>query len=736
MRRMPLANGATIAGFTIVRLLGSGGTGEVYLAEHPRLPQRVALKILRADVSADLDFQHRFERDVDLAATLEHPCLARVLDRGVFDGRLWLATEYINGLDTGRSLRERYPSGMTPRAVLIVVNRIADALDFAHQRELLHRHVKPGNILLDTPDSDAYRILLTDFGTARRLDTLRELSTATGPDDLLAYAAPEELTGNDVDGRADQYGLAATAFHLLTGNQPGRARQNPPSRLVDTRSDLADLDPVIARALAVDPTARFASSAEFATALARAGERIPAGSGPPPAPPGPASRPLAPAGPPSTGSASSPVMETPAAPDTSSPTHVPPEPVASVTAKKPGARRSVVVPTVLALVAAAVLVVAGVLLSKPRPPPSQSAPASQPAAAPTPTASAPLVPPAVLACGDPRVAAAALLPRDKLAQLLMVGVTGADDARAVVMNEHVGGIFIGSWTDLTMLKDGSLHALAAATGPLPLAVSVDEEGGRVERLSSIIGEQPAPRVLAKTQTVQQVHDIALQRGRAMKDLGITVDFAPVVDVTDAQDDTVIGDRSFSANPETVVEYAGAYAQGLREAGLLPVLKHFPGHGHASGDSHKGGVTTPPLDDLKDDDLIPYRTLTTVNPIAVMVGHLQVPGLTGTEPASLSKAAYDLLRSGQYGGAPFPGLVFTDDLSSMGAINQRYSVPDAVLRALQAGADTALWITTDQVPAVLDRLVEAVNTNELSMDRVNEALNRVALGKGPHPNCGR
>jgi beta-N-acetylhexosaminidase len=287
-----------------------------------------------------------------------------------------------------------------------------------------------------------------------------------------------------------------------------------------------------------------------------------------------------------------------------------------------------------------------------------------------------------------------------------------------------------------MLKDGSLRELETATGPLPLAVSVDEEGGRVERLSSIIGDQPAPRVLAKTQTAQQVHDIALKRGRAMKDRGITVDFAPVVDVTDAPDDTVIGDRSFGDNPETVIEFAGAYAQGLREAGLLPVLKHFPGHGHGSGDSHKGGVTTPPLDDLKGVDLIPYATLTTVNPVAVMVGHLQVPDLTGTEPASLSQAAYDLLRSGQYGGPPFRGLVYTDDLSSMGAISQRYSVPDAVLRALKAGADTALWITTDQVPAVLDRLVEAVNTKKLSMDRVNEAVSRVALGKGPHPNCGR
>src|SRR6185312_3808733 len=110
---------------------------------------------------------------------------------------------------------------------------------------------------------------------------------------------------------------------------------------------------------------------------------------------------------------------------------------------------------------------------------------------------------------------------------------------------------------------------------------------------------PSPRVLAQTRTPQEVHDIALQRGAAMRNLGINVDFAPVVDVTSESDDDVIGDRSFGSDPGKVIEYAGAYAQGLRDAGLLPVLKHFPGHGHASGDSHKGGVTTPPLDDLRN-----------------------------------------------------------------------------------------------------------------------------------------
>jgi beta-N-acetylhexosaminidase len=328
----------------------------------------------------------------------------------------------------------------------------------------------------------------------------------------------------------------------------------------------------------------------------------------------------------------------------------------------------------------------------------------------------------------------ALPTRDKLAQLLTVGVTDGDDAGKVVTEQHVGGIMIGSWTDLSMLSDGSLKDIAAAAGPLPLAVSVDEEGGRVSRLSSVIGKQPSARVLAQTHTADEVYGIALERGKKMHDLGITVDFAPVVDVTDAPDDTVIGDRSFSNDPAVVTEYAGAYARGLRDAGVLPVLKHFPGHGHGSGDSHTNSVTTPPLADLQNNDLVPYRTLTAAAPVAVMVGHLEVPGLTGTDPASLSAPAYELLRSGNYGGPPFNGLVYTDDLSSMAAINERYGVSTAVLKALQAGADNALWITTKEVPAVLDGLEKAVAAGELSMDSVNAALQRNSVVKGP-VRCG-
>ncbi len=330
---------------------------------------------------------------------------------------------------------------------------------------------------------------------------------------------------------------------------------------------------------------------------------------------------------------------------------------------------------------------------------------------------------------------AAMSTRDKLAQLLMVGVRNGDDATAVVADHHVGGIFIGSWTDLSMLTNGSVKNLAASTA-LPVAISVDEEGGRVARLSSLIGPAPSARVLAETHTADEVYGIALDRGHRLRGLGITVDFAPVVDVTDAPGDSVIGDRSFSSNPAVVTAYAGAYARGLRDAGLLPVLKHFPGHGHGSGDSHTGGVTTPPLAQLQNDDLVPYRTLVSAAPVGVMIGHLEVPGLTGDQPASLSRAAVQLLRIGTgYGGPAFDGPVFSDDLSSMAAINERYSVADAVLRTLQAGTDVALWVTTGEVPAVLDRLEKALAAGELTMPAVDASVLRVAKVKGPKPDCG-
>jgi beta-N-acetylhexosaminidase len=319
----------------------------------------------------------------------------------------------------------------------------------------------------------------------------------------------------------------------------------------------------------------------------------------------------------------------------------------------------------------------------------------------------------------------------------MVGVRDSDDAKAVVTNFHVGGIFIGSWTDMKMLGPNLVKELSTSTA-LPVAVSVDEEGGRVARLSKLIGPSPSARELAAKYTPEQVYGMALDRGHKMLGLGITVDFAPDVDVTNAPDDTVIGDRSFSSDPQKVVEFAGAYARGLHDAGLLPVLKHFPGHGHGSGDSHTGSViVTPPLADLQNDDLVPYRALlNAVTPQGAMVGHLRVPGLTGDEPASVNRAAVQLLRTGVGYNAPaFDGPVFSDDLSSMAAIKDHYTVPEAVLHTLQAGTDVALWVTTDEVPAVLNRLEKALAAGELKMPDVDASVLRVAKFKGHKPDCG-
>lgn len=321
--------------------------------------------------------------------------------------------------------------------------------------------------------------------------------------------------------------------------------------------------------------------------------------------------------------------------------------------------------------------------------------------------------------------------RQKLAQMLVVGVTGAADAESIVAREQIGGIFVGSWTDKSILTSGAAKRISA-DGPVPLMVTVDQEGGRVSRLSSLGIDSPSARQLAQTRTPAQVRQLAAAMGRQLRSLGVTVDFAPDVDVSNEADDEVIGDRSFSNDPNVVAEYGAAFAAGLESAGVTPVFKHFPGHGHGSGDSHLGVVVTPPLASLQQSDLVPYRTLLK-NPgnAAVMVGHLIVPGLTGPEtPASISPRAYGMLRTGRgYGGPPFNGVVFTDDLSGMAAISERYPIDQAVPMAIEGGADIALWLATDQVPSVLDALQRQVATGRLSVDRVNRSVVRILRSKG-------
>jgi serine/threonine protein kinase len=276
---MPLNNGEVFAGYVIQRLLGTGGMGEVYLAQHPRLPRQDALKILSSASAADDEFRARFNREAELAATLWHPHIVRVLDRGEFNGRLWISMDYVDGTDAGRLIRERYSGGMPEQDVVEIVTAMADALDFGHEHRLLHRDVKPENILVTASDSQRRRVLLTDFGIARRIDDVSNLTKADVAVGTINYVAPEQLVGKPLDGPADQYALAATTFHLLTGAPPfqdsnpavviSNHLSTPPPRLSERRPDLAHLDAVLARALAKDPDARYPNCLDFSRALAQ-----------------------------------------------------------------------------------------------------------------------------------------------------------------------------------------------------------------------------------------------------------------------------------------------------------------------------------------------------------------------------------------------------------------------------------------------------------------------------------
>lgn len=313
--------------------------------------------------------------------------------------------------------------------------------------------------------------------------------------------------------------------------------------------------------------------------------------------------------------------------------------------------------------------------------------------------------------------------RQRLGQLVMVHVAGAplDQVASLLGRPDAPGGVLLAGTQQEGFADGRIASLVAGR---PTLVAIDDEGGRVTALA-----EPAPsaREQARSLTPTQIRELARSRGEAMRAIGVNLDFAPVVDLT-AADGGAIGDRSYGDDADQVVRDAGAFAAGLRDAGVLPTLKHFPGHGKASGDSHETTVSTPPLQRLQRADLVPYQPLAEEGEVAVMVGHLDVPGLTEVgRPASLSPATYRYLRS-RIG---FDGMAVTDELGAMAAVTSRFDPPGAAVAALAAGADLVLLGPADVYQPVLDALHEALVSGTLSQERVEDALGRVRRAQG----CG-
>jgi len=268
---MALASGATFAGYIVARRLGSGMTGDVYLVQDRQSERWAALKVLSLAWSSNSEFRQRFHAETPIAANLLHPHVVEVHARGEYEGQLWIAMTYVEGLNAAQLMTDRFPAVSPVGEVLAILTAVGGALDEAHRRGLLHRDVKPANILLTGRGGEGeQRILLTDFGIARQFG---EAGASNIPVGTVSYTAPEQLTGAELDGRADQYALAATAFHLLTGAPPVQQADPDaaPPRLSDQRPELARLDGVFLRALAVRAADRFPTCREFADAATEQG---------------------------------------------------------------------------------------------------------------------------------------------------------------------------------------------------------------------------------------------------------------------------------------------------------------------------------------------------------------------------------------------------------------------------------------------------------------------------------
>ena len=274
---LALQPGAVFNEFTIERLLGSGGMGTVYLAGHPRLRRRVALKVLTDTFTLDPKARSAFDREANLAAGLDHPNIVPVYDRNAADDPdLWLAMRYVDGGDAAALLSE-HPDGLAPERGARLIDDAARALDYAHDQGVLHRDVKPANLLIETDHRQNERAVLTDFGIARTLD---DTVTMSGIAASFAYAAPERFTDSPADRRADIYSLGCTLYQLLTGRPPfprkdqaaviGAHLTAPPPAPRALRPELpAEMDAVIATALAKSPQDRYPTCTALAEAAIR-----------------------------------------------------------------------------------------------------------------------------------------------------------------------------------------------------------------------------------------------------------------------------------------------------------------------------------------------------------------------------------------------------------------------------------------------------------------------------------
>ena len=269
-----LAPGSTVAGYRIETLIGRGGMGAVYRAQEAGLERKVALKVIAPELAADDRFRDRFLHESRIAASLDHPHVIPIHKAGEEDGLLFLAMRYVEGKDLAQLLAEE--GALEPRRAVDILSQVAEALDAAHEQGLVHRDVKPSNVLVAEAAGKEH-CYLADFGLTKRTGSLSGMTAAGEIVGTLEYVAPEQITGDPLDERSDVYSLGCVLYECLTGQSPfPRATDvallwahvheepTPPSK---ARPELPrELDTVLARALAKEPGRRYRTAGELITA--------------------------------------------------------------------------------------------------------------------------------------------------------------------------------------------------------------------------------------------------------------------------------------------------------------------------------------------------------------------------------------------------------------------------------------------------------------------------------------
>ena len=261
------------------------------------------------------------------------------------------------------------------------------------------------------------------------------------------------------------------------------------------------------------------------------------------------------------------------------------------------------------------------------------------------------------------------------------------------------------------------------TSKIPMFISIDEEGGRVQRLLALkeeVSNVPSMYDVGKMGDLNLTEGVGRVIGEELRVFGINLDFAPVLDIYENKDNTVIGNRSFGEDKETVSKQALAFANGLSRTGVIPVYKHFPGHGNTSVDSHyELPVVTKTKNELLNDELVPFKDAIDNGAEIIMIGHLAVPKITGDNtPASLSRKLITDLLKDELG---YKGLVITDALN-MGALTNNYTQDEVYVKAINAGVDILL-MPPGSINA-LESIKKSVESGLISEDTINKSVRKI------------